>query len=113
MTAQEMPGSVATASICPPSWASCLDSIRLAVSPARHQPTRRRALLIHGCRAVLRYAPRKTDPQGLWLQELMARRGHNCAAVALANGNARIIQALLCSDAPYMRRGATAQSQNY
>jgi len=67
-----------------------------------------RTLLIHGARAVLRYAPTKTDPQSIWLQELMARRGHNCAAVALANRNARIIQALLSSDAPYMTQSAAA-----
>ncbi|CAJ3023081.1 integrase catalytic subunit [Burkholderia pseudomallei] len=31
-----------------------------------------------------------TDPLSLWLQELIARRGYNCTAVALANKNARI-----------------------
>ncbi|BDC44790.1 hypothetical protein PTKU15_80870 [Paraburkholderia terrae] len=67
-----------------------------------------RTLLIPVARAVLRYAPTKTDPQSVWLQELMARRGDNCAAVALANRNARIIQALLSSDAAYMTRRAAA-----
>jgi len=63
---------------------------------SRRGDTYLRTLRIHGARAVLRYAPTKTDPQSIWLQELMARRGHNCAAVALANRNARIIiQALL------------------
>ncbi len=75
---------------------------------SRHGDTYLRTLLIHGVRAVLRHAPTKTDPQSLWLQELMARRGHNCAAVALANRNARIIQAVLSSDATYMTRSATA-----
>jgi transposase len=37
----------------------------------------------------------KTDPHSIWLQQLIARRGYNCAAVALANKNARIVQALL------------------
>ena len=39
-------------------------------------------------RAVLRYSTAKTDPQSVWLQQLIARRGHNCAAVALANASA-------------------------
>lgn len=39
-------------------------------------------------RAVLRYSTAKTDPQSVWLQQLIARRGHNCAAVALANTSA-------------------------
>jgi transposase len=38
----------------------------------------------------------------------MARRGHNCAAVALASRNARIIQALLSSDATNMMQSAAA-----
>ncbi|KUZ74828.1 transposase [Burkholderia ubonensis] len=50
----------------------------------------------------------KTDPQSLWLQELIARRGYNCTAVALANKNARIVQALLSSDEPYQRSDAAA-----
>ncbi|MGO4816542.1 IS110 family transposase, partial [Cupriavidus sp. 2MCAB6] len=37
-----------------------------------------------------------------------ARRGHNCAAVALANKNARVIQALLSSDSTFMTRSAAA-----
>ncbi|RZL93181.1 MAG: IS110 family transposase [Variovorax sp.] len=60
-----------------------------------------RTLLIHGARSVLRYAVGKTDPQSRWLQDLIARRGYNRAAVALANKNARVIQALLSSDPPY------------
>jgi len=60
-----------------------------------------RTLLIHGARSVLRYAVGKTDAQSRWLQDLIARRGYNRAAVALANKNARVIQALLSSDTPY------------
>ena len=60
-----------------------------------------RTLLIHGARSVLRYAVGKTDVQSRWLQDLVARRGYNRAAVALANKNARVIQALLSSDTPY------------
>ena len=53
-----------------------------------------RTLLIHGARAVIRYAEHKADPES-WLRMLMARRNKNVATVALANKNARIIWALL------------------
>lgn len=53
-----------------------------------------RTLLIHGARAVIRFAENKAEPEG-WLRTLMARRNKNVAAVALANKNARIIWALL------------------
>ena len=62
-----------------------------------------RTLLIHGARSVLRYAAGKIDAQSKWLCELIARRDYNRAAVALANKNARVIQALLSSDCQYMR----------
>jgi transposase len=65
-----------------------------------------RTLLIHGARTVLRYVAGKTDAQSRWLQDLIARRGYNRAAVALANKNARIIQALLSSDTPYRSSAA-------
>lgn len=60
-----------------------------------------RTLLIHGARSVLRYAVGKTAAQSQWLQELIARRGYNRAAVALANKNARVIQVLRSRDVPY------------
>lgn len=53
-----------------------------------------RTLLIHGARAVIRFAENKAEPES-WLRKLMARRNKNIAAVALANKNARIIWALL------------------
>lgn len=53
-----------------------------------------RTLLIHGARAVVRFAENKAEPES-WLRKLMARRNKNVAAVALANKNARIIWALL------------------
>lgn len=53
-----------------------------------------RTLLIHGARAVLRYAPGKTDPLSVWLQQLAQRVGVNRAAVALANKNARRLWAI-------------------
>ncbi|MDE3187552.1 MAG: IS110 family transposase [Acidobacteriota bacterium] len=60
-----------------------------------------RTLLIHGARSVLRWLGDKQDAHSRWLRELIDRRGHNCAAVALANKNARIIQAVLSSDRTY------------
>ena len=53
-----------------------------------------RTLLIHGARAVVRFAENKAEPNQ-WLCKLMARRNKNVATVALANKNARIIWALL------------------
>lgn len=62
-----------------------------------------RTLLIHGARAVLRHAARKSDPRSRWLQSLMARRNKNVAAVALANKNARIAWAMLARGQAYQR----------
>jgi transposase len=64
-----------------------------------------RTLLIHGARSVLKYVAGKTDARSRWLQELIARRGYNRAAVALANKNARIIQVLLSSEQAYRPTG--------
>ena len=60
-----------------------------------------RTLLIHGARAVIRVAERKTDHMASWLAGLMGRRNKNVAAVALANKNARIVWALLARDRRY------------
>jgi transposase len=60
-----------------------------------------RTLLIHGARSVLRWLGNRQDAHSRWLRELIDRRGFNCAAVALANKNARIIQAVLSSDRAY------------
>jgi len=54
-----------------------------------------RTLLIHGARSAIRWMEGKDDQRSRWLQALVARRGKNKAAVALANKNARIIWALL------------------
>jgi transposase len=56
-----------------------------------------RTLLIHGARAVIRFAENKGEPDS-WLRKLIARRNKNVAAVALANKNARIVWALLAKD---------------
>jgi transposase len=54
-----------------------------------------RKLLIHGARATLRWARTKADRRSQWIRELLARRGWNRTAVAVANKNARIVWALL------------------
>jgi len=60
-----------------------------------------RTLLIHGARAVLRASEKKTDARSRWLNGVQARRGHNVAAVALANKNARILWALAAGEEAY------------
>lgn len=56
-----------------------------------------RTLMVHGARAVIRFAENKAEPD-VWLGKLMARRNKNVAAVALANKNARVVWALLAND---------------
>ncbi len=65
-----------------------------------------RTLLIHGARSVIRRIEGKDDRRSRWLQSLVARRGKNKAAVALANKNARIIWALLARGEIYQPREA-------
>jgi len=60
-----------------------------------------RTLLVHGARAVVRTAPRKTDRHSQWVNDLHERRGANKTALAVANKNARIIWAVLSSGEPY------------
>ena len=62
-----------------------------------------RTLLIHGARSVLRASREKTDARSRWLNAVEARRGHNVAAVALANKNARILWALAAAEEPYRK----------
>ena len=57
-----------------------------------------RTLLIHGARAVVQRAERRSDTQGRWLEALARRKGPNVDAVALANNSARVIWALLAHD---------------
>jgi transposase len=63
-----------------------------------------RKLLVHGARATLRWVDTKNDERSRWLRALIARRGKNRAAVALANKNARIVWALLAHDQVYHAR---------
>ncbi len=60
-----------------------------------------RTLLIHGARAVLRKADRKTDSRSLWVVRMRDRRHPNVDAVALANKNARIVWAVLLGRTEY------------
>jgi transposase len=62
-----------------------------------------RTLLVHGARAVVRTCGKKTDKRSLWIASKKAQKGHNVAAVAVANKNARIIWAILAKGASYQR----------
>lgn len=62
-----------------------------------------RTLLIHGARSAIQavFKHDKDDARSRWIKQLVARRGHNVAAVALANKNARIVWALLTRQESY------------
>jgi len=68
-----------------------------------------RTLLIHGARAVIRHAEHKPGHADSWLGKLIARRGKNVAAVALANKNARIAWALLSKKSKFRSDYAAVQ----
>jgi len=74
-------------------------SVLLGIS--RRGGTYLRTLLIHGARAVIRFAEAK--PSTTWLNKLLGRRNKNVAAVALANKNARVVWALLTRDGQRFR----------
>ena len=69
-----------------------------------------RMLLVHGARSVLWSAKGKTNPHPiqLWALEVERLRGHNKAAVALANKLARIIWAVWKDQRPYERRSTSS-----
>jgi transposase len=62
-----------------------------------------RMLLIHGARAVLLRAKVMSEPDRLraWAVKVEARRGHNKAAVAMANKLARIVWAVWKKDVAF------------
>lgn len=62
-----------------------------------------RTLLIHGARAVLLRADKKSDRKSRWVTNLKERRGSNRACVALANKNARTVLALLKNNEDYKK----------
>jgi transposase len=76
-------------------------SVLLGIS--KRGETYLRTLLVHGARAVIRFAENK--PATSWLNKMLERRSKNIAAVALANKNARIVWALLTHDDRKFRGG--------
>jgi transposase len=66
-----------------------------------------RALLIHGARAVVYRWKDRANPsaRARWVQQLIARRGINCATVALANKIARVAWVLLSQGGQYQPVG--------
>ncbi|UAA38173.1 IS110 family transposase [Paraneptunicella aestuarii] len=60
-----------------------------------------RCLLILGAKAVVSRAKHKTDPLSLWINRLVAQRGHNKACVAYANKMARMAWAITVSGELY------------
>lgn len=60
------------------------------LSITKHGDSYVRTLVIHGARAVVRAAARKEDALSRWINRLVASRGFNKAAVALANKLIRI-----------------------
>jgi transposase len=62
-----------------------------------------RMLLIHGARSFLCHARRSPTPKALqtWALHTQARRGHNVAAVAVANKLARIVWAVWSQQRPF------------
>lgn len=62
-----------------------------------------RMLLIHGARSVLWHAKSSADPSGFqaWARGTEQRRGHNVAAVAVANKLARIVWAVWSQQRPF------------
>jgi transposase len=74
---------------------------RLMMGISKRGSQHLRTLLVHGARAVVRTAVRKTDPRSMWVNDLRQRRGYNRATVAVANKNARVTWAVLTSGEPY------------
>jgi transposase len=60
-----------------------------------------RTLLVHGARAYLRVAGRKSDAKSAWVKRLKERRHVNVVAVALAAKHARIAWAILAHGTEY------------
>lgn len=89
----------ASVGVVPKQHSSGNKSVYLGISKRGNRYIR--TLLIHGARAVLKSCTQKTDKLSLWLQALVARRGFNKAAVALANKNARILWAMATSGKDY------------
>ncbi len=67
-----------------------------------------RRILIQGAHSILRRIDQRQGPRAEWLRALMARRGRQVAAVALANKNARIAWRLLSHESFYNETLAAA-----
>ena len=80
---------------------------QLLLGISKRGDTYLRTLLIHGARAVIRFAENKAESAS-WLRKLIMRRNKNIATVALANKNARIIWALLTKGTTFRRDQASA-----
>lgn len=60
-----------------------------------------RCLLIHGARAMIQMARRRTDALSRWVMRIAGDRHPNIAAVALANKTARIAWAMITRETDY------------
>lgn len=69
---------------------------------------RLRQLLVVGAMAVVRYAKPGSKSANAWLLQLLERRPHKIAAIALANKIARIIWAIMARGEAYRRQPAAA-----
>ena len=74
-------------------------TVMLGIS--KHGDRYLRTLLIHGARSVLFGKRWRSHPRGAWAARIMAARGPNVAAVALANHNARVLWAMLTRGCDY------------
>ena len=67
-------------------------------------------MLIHGARTVIRWADKHDLAQSRWIKQLIARRGKNKAAVALANKFMRIVWIVLTQQTEFhMNKAFRAQ----
>jgi transposase len=61
--------------LVPHRHSSCERHVMMGISKRGSQHLR--TLLVHGARAVVRTAVRKTYPRSIWVNELRERRGYN------------------------------------
>jgi transposase len=75
---------------------------------SKHGNTYVRMLLVHGARSALRAGTVSRHPDDLrtWARAVAARKGHNVAAVALANKLARVCWRVWHEQRPFERREA-------
>jgi transposase len=81
-------------------------TVRQLGAITKHGNSYLRMLLIHGARAALRAGTVSRHPDDLrtWAVALAARKGHNVAAVALANKLARVCWRVWRNQRPFERR---------